>query len=70
MWDLEEEVRRRAAIDAGGSAADVPPQRVAGGIGPSPGFDQKAHLENVIAHGTPAVKWCRAILLDEVDAVA
>jgi hypothetical protein len=65
MWDLEEEVRRRAAVAAGSSADVVPAQHVAGGIGASPGFDQKAHLESVIAHGTPAIKWCRAILLPD-----
>jgi uncharacterized protein (DUF885 family) len=70
MWDLEMEVRRRAAAASGGSADDVGPQRVAGGIGDSPGFDQRAHLEEVIAHGTPAIKWCRAIVLGEMDAVA
>ncbi len=46
------------------------PQHIAGGIGDSPGFDQRAHLEAVIAHGTPAIKWCRAIVLGEMDAVA
>jgi uncharacterized protein (DUF885 family) len=69
MWELEEAVRRRAAVGAGGSADDVPAQHVAGGIGASPGFDQKAHLENVIAHGTPAIKWCRAMLLPAEGAV-
>lgn len=65
MWELDEAVRQRAAVAAGADAADVPAQRVAGGIGSSPGFDQKAHLEDVIAHGTPAIKWCRAILLPD-----
>ena len=65
MWELEEAVRRRAALAAGASPEAVPPQRVAGGIGDSPGFDQKAHLESVIAHGTPAIKWCRYILLGD-----
>jgi uncharacterized protein (DUF885 family) len=62
MLDLEVEARVRAAVAAGGSAADVPPQRVAGGIGESPGFDHRAHLESVIAHGSPAIRWVRAIL--------
>jgi len=65
MWDLEEAVRRRAAAEVGASAADVPAQHVAGGIGDSPGFDQKAHLEAVISHGTPPIKWCRALLLSD-----
>jgi uncharacterized protein (DUF885 family) len=64
MWDLEAEVRRRAAAALGVSDA-VPNQRIAGGFGDTPGFDQRAHLEAVIAHGTPAIKWCRRILLGE-----
>jgi len=70
MWELEEAVRRRAAVDVGASAADVPAQHVAGGIGDSPGFDQRAHLEGVISHGTPAIKWCRALLLGDEGGAA
>ena len=66
MWDLEVEVRRRAAVAVGAGADVVPPQRVAGGLGDTPGFDQRAHLEAVISHGTPPIKWCRRILLGEV----
>ena len=66
MWDLEVEVRRRAAVAAGAGADAVPPQRVAGGLGDTPGFDRRAHLEAVISHGTPPIKWCRRILLGEV----
>jgi uncharacterized protein (DUF885 family) len=62
MSDLEVEARVRAAMAAGGSAADVPPQRIAGGIGPTPGFDLRTHLESVIAHGTPPIRWLRRIL--------
>jgi hypothetical protein len=65
MWELEEEVRRRAAVAVGASAADVPSQRIAGGIGDSPGFDQRAHMEAVISHGTPPIEWCRHLLLGE-----
>ncbi len=65
MWDLELEVRRRAAVAVGGSADDVPPQHIAGGIGDSPGFDQRTHLEAVISHGTPPIKWCRRLLLGD-----
>ena len=65
MWDLEVEVRRRAALAVGAEVDAVPAQRVAGGLGATPGFDQRAHLEAVIAHGTPAIKWCRRILLGE-----
>ena len=66
MWDLEVEVRRRAAEAVGAGADVVPPQRVAGGLGETPGFDRRTHLEAVISHGTPAIKWCRRILLGEV----
>jgi uncharacterized protein (DUF885 family) len=65
MWDLEVEVRRRAALAVGAAVDAVPAQRVAGGLGATPGFDQRAHLEAVISHGTPAIKWCRRILLGE-----
>jgi uncharacterized protein (DUF885 family) len=67
MWDLEVEVRRRAALATGAGPEAVPPQRVAGGLGATPGFDQRAHLEAVISHGTPPIKWCRRILLGEVS---
>jgi len=74
MWDLELAARRRAAVAAGGSAADVPAQHIAGGIGDSPGFDQRAHLEEVISHGTPPIKWCRRLMFGdeagEVDGTA
>jgi uncharacterized protein (DUF885 family) len=66
MWDLEVEVRRRAAVAAGAGPDAVPQQRVAGGLGDTPGFDRRAHLEAVISHGTPPIKWCRRMLLDEV----
>jgi uncharacterized protein (DUF885 family) len=65
MWDLEMEVRRRAAVAVGSSASDVPKQHIAGGVGDSPGFDQRRHLESVINHGTPPIKWCRQLVLEE-----
>ena len=66
MWDLEKEVRRRAAIAVGATADAVPAQHAAGGLGHTPGFDQRSHLEAVIGHGTPPIKWCRRLLLGEV----
>ena len=57
MWDLETEARRRAAVAAGASAQSVPDQHIAGGMGETPGFDYRAHLESVISHGTPPIKW-------------
>jgi uncharacterized protein (DUF885 family) len=65
MFDLEVEARVRAAVAAGGSAADVPAQHIAGGIGRSPGFDLRSHLEAVIAHGTPPIRWIRRILAQD-----
>jgi uncharacterized protein (DUF885 family) len=64
MWDLEIEARRRAAVAAGASADVVPPPRLVGALGPTPGFDQRTHLESVIAHGTPPVRWIRRILFE------
>ncbi|HEX5466417.1 MAG TPA: DUF885 domain-containing protein [Candidatus Limnocylindrales bacterium] len=65
MWDLELEARRRAASAAGASAEAVPTPRVVGGLGASPGFDQRRHLEAVLSHGTPPIRWVRRILFDE-----
>jgi len=67
MWDLEVEVRKRAADAVGAGADTVPPQHIAGGLGDTPGFDQRRHLEAVISHGTPAIKWCRRIMLGTGD---
>lgn len=57
MWELEEEARRRAAQAAGAGASAVPEQRIAGGLGETPGFSYRSHLESVIAHGQPPIKW-------------
>ena len=65
IWDIEHEARRRAAVAAGASADAVPAPRVVGGYPPTPGFDERAHLEAVISHGAPPVPILRRILLDE-----
>jgi uncharacterized protein (DUF885 family) len=65
MWELEVEARRRAAVAAGASADAVPEQHLAGGIGDTPGFRRREHLEAVIAHGSPTIPWVRRILLGE-----
>ena len=65
FWDIEEEARRRAAVAAGAGRGAVPSPRVVGGFGPTPGFDERAHLEAVIAHGTPPVPLLRRIILGE-----
>jgi uncharacterized protein (DUF885 family) len=67
MWSLERERRVRAAVASGDprGAAAVPAPRVVGGFGETPGFDYKAHLESVIAHGSPPIPLMRRILLGE-----
>ena len=65
MWDIEREVRRRAAIASGDprGAEAVPEPRVVGGFGETPGFSYRPHLESVLAHGTPPTSLLRRILL-------
>jgi uncharacterized protein (DUF885 family) len=65
MWDIELEVRRRAAVASGDPrGADAAPEpRVVGGIGETPGFVYRHHLEAVIGHGTPPTSLLRRILL-------
>ena len=67
MWNLERESRIRAAIASGDprGASAVPAPRVVGGFGETPGFNYKAHLESVIAHGSPPIPLIRRILLGE-----
>jgi hypothetical protein len=62
MWALEEEARRRAAVAAGAGAEAVPAQQIAGGMGETPGFNYRAHLESVISHGSPPIKWLKQAL--------
>jgi hypothetical protein len=64
MWDLDVEARRRAALKAGRSADSVPPQKIAGGYGATEGFDYRVHLESVISHGCPQIKWINKILFE------
>ncbi|MDO8483848.1 MAG: DUF885 family protein, partial [Candidatus Limnocylindrales bacterium] len=65
MWEIEREVRRRAAIAAGDPRGEraVPEPRVVGGFGETPGFRYRQHLEAVLAHGTPPTSLLRRILL-------
>jgi hypothetical protein len=65
IWDIEDEARRRAAEAAGAGRDAVPAPRVVGGYPPTPGFDERAHLEAVIAHGAPPVPLLRRMLLGE-----
>jgi uncharacterized protein (DUF885 family) len=62
MWELEEEARRRAAVAAGAGADSVPAQRICGGMGETPGFVYRPHLEAVISHGQPPIKWLKRAL--------
>jgi uncharacterized protein (DUF885 family) len=65
MWRLERDLRIRAAQASGDprGAAAVPESRVVGGLGETPGFAYKSHLESVIAHGSPPMPLIRRILL-------
>jgi uncharacterized protein (DUF885 family) len=65
MWDIERDVRRRAAIASGDprGADSVPEPRVVGGFGETPGFAYREHLESVVGHGTPPTTLLRRILL-------
>jgi uncharacterized protein (DUF885 family) len=65
MWDLEDEVRRRAADAAGAGRDAVPVPRVVGGYGDTPGFRYREHLERVISHGSPPIALLRRIVLGE-----
>jgi uncharacterized protein (DUF885 family) len=67
MWNLEKERRRRLAAasrDPRGATA-VPEPRIVGGLGKTPGFNYREHLESVIAHGSPPIPVIRKILLGE-----
>ncbi|MFZ5854548.1 MAG: DUF885 domain-containing protein [Chloroflexota bacterium] len=65
MWELELERRRRLAASSGDprGAAAVPEPRLVGGLGETPGFRYREHLETVLAHGTPPVSLLRRLVL-------
>ena len=65
FWELEHEVRRRAAAAAGaeGGADAVPTPRVVGGYGDTPGFRYRPHLEACMSHGTPPMPLLRRLVL-------
>lgn len=65
MWEIEDAARRRAAIAAGAGEDAVPAPRVVGGYPATPGFDQRAHLEAVIANGQPPIPILRQIMLGD-----
>jgi uncharacterized protein (DUF885 family) len=65
FWDIEDEVRRRAAVAAGAEsgAAAVPTPRVVGNYGDTPGFVYREHLEACMSHGSPPMPLLRRLLL-------
>jgi uncharacterized protein (DUF885 family) len=65
MWELEHDARRRAAADAGAGEDAVPDPALVGGYPPTPGFDERAHLEAAISHGAPPIPILRRILLGD-----
>jgi len=69
MFDLETEARRRAAATVGADPASVPERRIGPGPGNTPGFRYREHLESVISHGSPPIRWVRRILADAASAV-
>ncbi len=65
FWDIERERRRRLATasgDAAGAGA-VPDRDLPGGYGQTPGFDRRAHLEEVLSHGAPPTSLLKRIVL-------
>ena len=65
LWDLEIEARRRWAESHRGRREDVPEPRVVGGYGDVGDFDYRGHLEAVVSHGSPPIRWLRRIVLGE-----
>ena len=65
FWDLEHEVRRRAAAASGDprGADAVAQPRVVGGYGETPGFTYRSHLESCLVHGSPPMPLLRRLLL-------
>jgi uncharacterized protein (DUF885 family) len=65
MWQLELEVRRRLAAASGDQRVAVVERALPGGLGDSPGFVNRRHLETVIGHGTLPMSLLRRLVLDE-----
>jgi len=62
MWDIELEARRRAATAAGEDPASIQPGALPGGLGDTPGFRYRDHLESLISHGSPPTSLLRRAL--------
>lgn len=67
LWELEHEVRRRAAAasDDPRGAGAVPTPSVVGAYPPTPGFDYRAHLEALISHGALPLPLLRRAIVHE-----
>ena len=65
FWDLELDVRRRRAAEAGDprGADAVAEPRIVGGLGDTPGFVYREHLEACLAHGAPPMPLLRRLVL-------
>ena len=65
MWDIEREVRRRAAAASGDPLARrrSPNPASSAASARRPGFDYRDHLESVISHGSPPTSLLRRIIL-------
>ena len=65
LWELEHEVRRRAAAASGDprGADAVPVPSIVGGYPATPGFDYRTHLESVIGHGQLPLPLLRRAIL-------
>jgi len=65
FWDIEREVRRRAALAAGGedAAAGVIARDLPGGFGVTPGFEYRPFLEEILSHGSPPTSLLERIVL-------
>ena len=65
MWEIEAEARRRAAIASGDprGAEEIPSPPIVGGIGDTPGFDYRRHLEGLVGQGSLPLPLLRRALL-------
>jgi hypothetical protein len=67
MWELDRERRKRLAVASGDprGAAAVPEPRVVGGYGETPGFVYREHLQEVLSHGEPPIRFLRRFMFAE-----
>ena len=65
FWAIEAERRRRLAVAAGASRDAVGVRDLPGGLGETPGFRYREHLETVLAHGAPPMPILHRILFGD-----